>query len=309
MITCRDVRSLWRAIRNLSVRGAPALGAAAAFGILLGLKDFKGRDARSLIRHVKRTADYLRRSRPTAVNLFHALDRMESAAKGCADRPAAEIRALLEKEARLIYNEDRVRCRALGAVGQRLIKRGMNVLTICNTGALATVDYGTALGVLFAAQSAGKRFHVYACETRPLLQGSRLTAWELTRAKIPCTLIGDSMAASLMRDGRVDLVIVGADRIAANGDTANKIGTYALAVLARHHRVPFYVAAPTSTIDKDMPHGRHIVIEQRDPREITHLRGIPVAAKGVKVHNPAFDVTPHQLITGIITEKGIKRFR
>ncbi|HLF18758.1 MAG TPA: S-methyl-5-thioribose-1-phosphate isomerase [Candidatus Omnitrophota bacterium] len=307
--TYSDVTSLWKAIKQLKVRGAPALGVAGAFGVLLGLKGFNVGNARerSLQQHIKKTAAYLRTSRPTAVNLFYALERMEKAAQGNKRRSVSQIKAALKKEAFRMYEEDRRLCRAMGKAGSSLIRSGSRVLTICNTGVLATVDYGTAAGVMYAAKEAGKRFSVYACETRPLLQGARLTTWELMRRRIDVTLICDNMAATLMKQGKVDLILTGADRIAANGDTANKIGTYMLAVLAKHHRVPFYVVAPSTTFDLKTKNGRAIPIEQRDRKEVIQWGGIPTAPKNVKVYNPAFDVTPHELITGFVTEKGIIR--
>jgi methylthioribose-1-phosphate isomerase len=306
-ITCRDVKSLWRAIRNLSVRGAPALGVAAAFGILLGLKNFKGKDPQKLMRHINKTATYLGTSRPTAVNLFNVLERMIKVAKDNRYRSVTEIKRRLTKEAMAIYEEDRKVCRRMGDLGSTLIRSGQNVLTVCNTGALATVDYGTALGVFTSAKKRGRKFHVYTCETRPLLQGARLTAWELLRGKIDTTLICDNMAASLMQRKKIDAVFTGADRIAANGDTANKIGTYNLAVLAKHHRVPFYVVAPTSTLDPKIKSGKKIPIEQRNREEVLGFAKLRTAPTRVKVYNPAFDVTPHRLITAIIMEQGIIR--
>src|SRR5262245_41772962 len=249
---------------------------------------------------------HLRTSRPTAVNLFWAMDRMERVAKplDTTDRSSEMKRALLT-EARRIEQEDAAMCRDNGSVDAPPTRAGQGVLTHCNAGGLATAEYGTALAVLYTAAEQGKQFHVFADETRPLLQGARLTAWELQQAGVDVTLICDSMAAQVMREGRVQLVIVGADRIAANGDTANKIGTYGVAVLARAHGVPFYVAAPSSTFDLDLPSGDRVPIEQRDPREVSHGFGRQTAPEGVAVYNPAFDVTPRSLITGIVTEKGL----
>jgi methylthioribose-1-phosphate isomerase len=295
---CRTVEEVWEAIRSLRVRGAPAIGCAAAFGVVVGLQTRPDAD------RLGEVTAYLRTSRPTAVNLFWALDRMERAAEGVAS--AGLLPSLLD-EAHRIREEDARTCRAIGQAGAALIADGAGVLTHCNTGGLATAEYGTALSVLFTAHNQGRRIHVFADETRPLLQGARLTAWELTRHGVPVTLICDSMAAQVMREGRVQLVIVGADRIAANGDTANKIGTYGVAVLARAHGIPFYVAAPASTFDLDLPSGAGIPIEQRDPREVTHGFGRATAPEGVAVYNPAFDVTPADLITGLITEKGVIR--
>ncbi len=249
---------------------------------------------------------YLRTSRPTAVNLFWALGRMERCfEQTCRSGGPADWTQRLLAEARAIEDEDRRTCRAIGAVGASLIAEGQGVLTHCNAGGLATAEFGTALAVMFAAAEQGRRFHVYADETRPLLQGARLTAWELHQAGIAVTLICDSMAGQVMKEGRVQLVLVGADRIAANGDTANKIGTYGVALLARAHGLPFYVAAPSTTFDLSLPTGEGIPIEQRDPREVTHGFGRQTAPDGVGVYNPAFDVTPHHLIAGIITEKGL----
>jgi methylthioribose-1-phosphate isomerase len=249
---------------------------------------------------------YLRTSRPTAVNLFWALERMERRVQGFTEQWSREqlTRALLD-EALAIEDEDRRMCRAIGEAGAGLVRDGQGVLTHCNAGGLATADYGTALAVLFRAAEKGRRFQVYADETRPLLQGARLTAWELQQRGIEVTLICDNMAAQVMKEGRVQLVIVGADRIAANGDTANKIGTYGVALLARAHDIPFYVAAPSSTFDLRLANGDAIPIEQRDPREVTHGFGRQTAPDGIKVYNPAFDVTPANLIAGIITEKGL----
>jgi methylthioribose-1-phosphate isomerase len=306
-IECRDVPAVWEAIRSLRVRGAPAIGIAAAFGAVLGARRAPNDGVAAVRADLSQATDHLRTSRPTAVNLFWALDRMERVA---ADSTLDDGRAMLDRllaEARAIAAEDRAMCRAIGAAGADLIGPGQGVLTHCNAGGLATADYGTALAVIFAAHEAGKRVHVFADETRPLLQGARLTAWELQRRGVPVTLICDSMAAQVMREGKVQLAVVGADRIAANGDTANKIGTYGVALLARAHGIPFYVAAPSSTFDLSLPDGSSIPIEQRDPREITHGFGRPTAPEGISVYNPAFDVTPAPLISAIITERGIVR--
>jgi len=301
---CRSVGDAWEAIRSLRVRGAPAIGVTAAFAVLLALRDCRDRDG--LAREYATADAYLRTSRPTAVNLFWALDRMKAFLAGISPEvPVAQARQRMLDEARRIREEDAAICRAIGEVGADLVPDGGGVLTHCNTGGLATTEYGTALSVLFTAHEQGKRFKVFADETRPLLQGARLTAWELMQAGIDVTLLCDSMAAQVMREGRVRMVVVGADRIARNGDTANKIGTYMLAVLARHHGVPFYVAAPASTFDRDLCTGDGIPIEQRSPAEVTHGFGRQTAPDGVKVYNPAFDVTPHQLITALITEKGL----
>jgi len=293
------------AIERMEVRGAPAIGAAAAYGYLLGALRYTGsRDG--LDAYMAEVQARLAATRPTAVNLFWALRRMEDRLREVRALPDLEqVRAALLEEAEKIAEEDRRTNRLIGEIGNTVVPDQANILTHCNAGALATVDYGTALGVVRSAQAAGKNIHVYADETRPFLQGARLTAWELMQDKIPVTLIADNMAGYLMQQGRVDLVIVGADRIAANGDTANKIGTYALAVLAQAHGIPFYVAAPTSTIDLKVSSGQEIPIEERAAQEMRQVFGVQVAPPDVKVYNPAFDVTPAKLITGIITEKGI----
>jgi len=304
-ITCRDVKALWRAIKKLSVRGAPALGVSAAFGVLLGMKSFQGKKPERFIKHIHKICDYIGTSRPTAVNLFNALDQMRGVLTRYENCSIAELKKRLKEEAFRIFEEDRTVCRRMGDFGARLIKNNSNIMTVCNAGGLATADYGTALGVMYSAKDQGKKFNVYACETRPLLQGARLTTWELLRAKIDTTLICDNMAATLMYQGKIDGIFTGADRIASNGDTANKIGTYNLAVLAKHHKVPFYVVAPRSTFDMKIRSGRQIPIEQRAKEEVAHFGGRRTAPKKVRVYNPAFDVTGHQLITAIITEKGI----
>jgi methylthioribose-1-phosphate isomerase len=306
-IYCRDVKTMWQAIRCLSVRGAPAIGVAAAFGVLLGIQKFKGQDKFKFLKIFHETCDYLATSRPTAVNLFNMLDRMRAVVHRHPGVEVASLKKLLFNEAAAIFKDDQTVCRRMGDHGAKLIKKGMRCLTVCNAGALATVDYGTALGVFYSAKKQGKKFSVYSCETRPLLQGARLTCWELLRQKIDITLICDNMAASLMGKGQVDIIFAGADRIASNGDTANKIGTYMLAVLAGYHTVPFYIVAPRSTFDLAIKSGRQIPIEERKSDEVTHCAGIATAPKGVKVYNPAFDVTPADLITGIVTEYGIIR--
>ena len=299
---CRSVEEVWEAIRSLRVRGAPAIGVAAAYGVVVGVQAERNRFAARL----KEVTAYLRTSRPTAVNLFWALDRLEKKVHPLLEQsaPSALTRMLLD-EARAIEDEDRQMCRAIGRVGAELVQAGHGILTHCNAGGLATAGFGTALAVLYTAAEQGKAIKVYADETRPLLQGARLTTWELQQAGIDVTLICDSMAAQVMREGKIQLVIVGADRIAANGDTANKIGTYGVAVLARAHGIPFYVAAPSSTFDLNIQDGSQIPIEQRDPREITQGLGKVIAPAGIHVYNPAFDVTPAELIAGIITEKGL----
>jgi methylthioribose-1-phosphate isomerase len=304
----RDLKCLWHAIKTLQVRGAPALGAAAGLGVYLGIKDCKARNFAGFSRQLDGVIRYLGSSRPTARNLFWGLERMASVAAINRGKSVSQIKKILFAEAMEIIEEDRRACRKLGGYGSALIKNGDTVLTVCNAGILATIDYGTALGVLYRAQEKRKRFKVFACETRPLLQGARLTTWELKQKGIDVTLICDNMAATLMRQGKIDKVIAGADRIAANGDTANKIGTYSLAVLARYHGIPFYIAAPASTFDARMKSGEDIVIEQRPAAEVT--RGFfkkPIAPANVAVYNPAFDVTDHALISAIITDRGIIR--
>ena len=308
-IECRCQKDVWDAIKKLCVRGAPAIGIAAAYGVCVGLQPLfaggKIPPKRLFYRQLEKVTAYLASSRPTAVNLFWALDRMKECAASLKEEKTADVAAALLDEARAIHEEDRVLCRRIGAHGQKLLKKNSSVLTHCNAGGLATADYGTALGVFYAAQEAGKNIRVYADETRPLLQGARLTAWELREHGIDVTLICDSMAAMLMRQRKIDAVVVGADRIAANGDTANKIGTYSAAVCAKAHRVPFYVAAPFSTFDLSLKDGSLIPIEQRDPEEIRRGFGKQTAPDGIKIYNPAFDVTPAELITGIITEEGV----
>jgi len=303
----RDHREVAQAIRDMVVRGAPAIGCAAAFGAWFGARDIETESTADFLEQFAAVCELLAASRPTAVNLFWALERMQSFARSHADRPVLQLKIALEYEALAILEEDERLNRAMGEHGQLLLPERCRILTHCNAGALATGGYGTALGVIRAAVAAGKQVEVFADETRPFLQGARLTAWELQRDGIPTTLICDNMAGYLMRQGRIDCVIVGADRIAANGDTANKIGTYTLAVLAKEHGVPFYVAAPTSTIDFRLADGSGIPIEERDPREITHLGETQLAPEGIAVYNPAFDVTPARLITAIITENGVAK--
>ncbi len=308
-IDCRDVPTVWEAIKSLRVRGAPAIGIAAAYGVCVGLQPLlAGKDVseNEFFEALEKTTAYLASSRPTAVNLFWALDRMKAKAASLRGTLAPEpIAQALFEEAKAIHEEDRQICRAIGRNGAALVRDGDAFLTHCNAGGLATADYGTALAVFFAAHEAGKTIRVFADETRPLLQGARLTAWELMQRGIDVTLICDSMAPMLMRAGKIDGVVVGADRIAANGDTANKIGTYGVAVAAGAHGVPFYVAAPLSTFDLTLENGDGIPIEERDAEEITCGFGKRTAPEGVRVYNPAFDVTPAELIAGIITERGI----
>jgi len=305
-LDCRDYREVADAIRTLKVRGAPAIGVTAAMGIALGAQSVNGTEYRAFALAVLAICDALAATRPTAVNLFWAIERMKRALDSLQSQPISLIKQNLIKEAQAILEEDIGLCRAMGRHGAELIKDGQTVLTHCNAGALATAGYGTALGVIRAAWEQGKKIHVIADETRPVLQGARLTAWELMQDRIPVTLITDNMAGSLMRQGKIHLCVVGADRIAANGDVANKIGTYSVAVLAKAHNIPFYVAAPYSTIDLKTLSGADIPIEQRNPSEVTTIHGShPVAPDGVAVYNPAFDVTPAALITGIITERGV----
>ncbi len=300
-----DIEVLAEAIKSLRVRGAPAIGIAGAFGVVLGVQNFAGEDKEAFFKQLKETSEYLNATRPTAVNLSWAIQRMNRLADANKSQPVAEIKEQLLREAQTIWEEDREICRRLGKHGARLVKDGFNVLTHCNTGALATADYGTALGVVFAANEEGKKLHVYADETRPLLQGARLNVWELMNENIDVTLICDNTAAFVMQQNKIDCAIVGADRIAANGDTANKIGTYNVAVLCEKHGVPFYVAAPYSTIDFNLQNGSQIPIEERAAEEITHGFGRRTAPLNTKVYSPAFDVTPNDLIAGIITEEGV----
>lgn len=304
-ITTEDYRVVAKAIKELQVRGAPAIGAAAAFGLVLGAKELLTSKPADFVGKLTEIAGFLKAQRPTAVNLFWAIDRMLSVASRFDSAKAADIYAALEAEARKIATEDIAVNKLMGAYGAALIKDGATVLTHCNAGQLATVDFGTALGVIRAAQQQGKNIQVYADETRPLLQGARLTAWELMQDNIPVTLITDSMAGYVMKKGLIDCVIVGADRITANGDVANKIGTYSVAVLAKEHNIPFYVAAPLSTFDFTLADGEQIPIEERSAEEVTQLAGRRIAPEGVKVFNPAFDVTPHKYVSAIITEKGV----
>ncbi len=305
----KDVRSMWHAIKKLRVRGAPAIGVAGAFGVLLGIKNTKVKNYKEFAKRLRDVIKYLASSRPTAVNLFWALERMMRCAQENAKRPLPKIKGILFKEALKIMKEDQDVCRRMALFGAKLIKSGDRVLTHCNAGGLATVDYGTALGVLFKAKEDGKKIKVFVDETRPLLQGARLTTWELMREKIDATLICDNMAASLMKKGEIDKIFVGADRIAKNGDVANKIGTYNLAVLAHHHKIPFYVVAPVSTFDFKLSSGKKIPIEERSGDEVRTILGKRIAPSRVKVYNPAFDVTPARLVTAIVNEKGIFRRR
>ena len=308
-VRCRTAKEVARGIKNMVIRGAPAIGVAAAMGLALGVRRSKATGASQLAAEFYKLCELMAATRPTAVNLFWAIDRMKRVFSEavCGGRSPSELRDLMVREALRIHDEDVTSCRALGAHGAAVVPDPGRVLTHCNAGALATGGYGTALGVIRAAVEGGKRVAVFADETRPFLQGARLTAWELVRDGIDTTVITDSMAGSLMRDGKVDVVVVGADRIAANGDVANKIGTYTVAVLANEHGVPFYVAAPVSTIDRSIPDGTGIPIEERSDREVTHVGAKRMAPEGAAIWNPAFDVTPHVLVKGIITEWGICR--
>jgi methylthioribose-1-phosphate isomerase len=300
-----DYHEVIEAIRTLAIRGAPAIGVAAAMGAALGALALKTEDPQEFQRQFLDICREIAAARPTAVNLFWALDRMQLLAQEHAAEPVAALQERLVAEAQAMLKEDETTNKRLAQEGQILIHRGQRLLTHCNTGALATGAYGTALGVMRAAWEAGKRFSVWVDETRPLLQGARLTTWELGKLGIPYTLIPDGAAATLMHQGKVDMVILGADRIAGNGDTANKIGTYSLAALAHYHGIPFYVAAPLSTFDFSIPDGDHIPVEERAAEEVTHLWGQAVAPAGAPALNLAFDVTPNELISGIITEKGV----
>jgi methylthioribose-1-phosphate isomerase len=305
-VECKDYETVGIAIKELWVRGAPAIGITAAMGVALGAQTLHAGDYEEFSRGIDEICAHLAMTRPTAVNLFWALARMQRRVQALQGEPVAVIKQKLITEAQAILDEDIAMNRAIGQHGAAMIADNQTILTHCNAGALATGGYGTALGVVRAAWDAGKKIQVLADETRPVLQGARLTVWELMQDGIPVTLITDNMAGSLMRQGKIQVCIVGADRIAANGDTANKIGTYSVAVLAHAHGIPFYVAAPSSTVDLTIASGELIPIEQRDPREVTHLRGdTSIAPEGASVVNPAFDVTPARLITGIITEKGV----
>lgn len=304
-ITCTSYKQVIDAIKNLTVRGAPAIGVAASFAAALGALKLGALTPDKFRERFFAICDEINQARPTARNLAWALERMKRRFALVQDLPPRKITAALISEAKRIYSEDIETNRKLGKNGARLIANRDNILTHCNAGALATAGYGTALGVMRAATAQGKKIHVYVDETRPVLQGARLTAWELKKEKSPFTLITDNMAGFLMQQGKIDKIIVGADRIAANGDTANKIGTYSLAVLAKEHGIPFYVAAPLSTVDVRIKSGEKIPIEQRHATEVTRVQGRNIAPKGTKVYNPAFDVTPAKLITAIITERGI----
>jgi methylthioribose-1-phosphate isomerase len=308
LVPCRTPEEVARAIKTMQVRGAPAIGVAAAYGMALGAELHTSNDATVFVADMERISGFLRDTRPTAVNLQWALDHLLTRARAVAEKDGvAAARIAMLTLAHQMAEEDIAANRRMGAFGLDLVPSGANILTHCNAGALATVDYGTALGVVRAAHDAGRGIHVYVDETRPFLQGARLTAWELQQLGVPMTLITDSMAGHFMNRGKVDLVVVGADRIAANGDVANKIGTYSLAVLARENGIPFYVAAPTSTVDLSVKSGAEIPIEERSSREVTEVAGSPIAPDGVTAAHPAFDVTPARLVTAIITECGVIR--
>jgi methylthioribose-1-phosphate isomerase len=302
-----DFLDVAEAIRKMVVRGAPAIGVAAAMGIALGVLDIRSKERKGFIKEFEKICKVIGATRPTAVNLFWAIERMKSVVKNNPKLSPEELKQRLVQEAKEIHRQDIEINKKMGRYGSRLIKNRATVLTHCNAGALATAGYGTALGVIRAAVEQGKKIKVFADETRPFLQGSRLTAWELMKDGIDTTLITDNMAGYIMKKGLIDVVVVGADRIAANGDVANKIGTYSVAVLAKEHKIPFYVAAPLSTIDLNIKNGDRIPIEERDIKEVTHIKEIPIASPCIKVRNPAFDVTPNKLVTAIITERGIAR--
>ena len=303
--TIETIEEMWEAIKVLRVRGAPAIGIAAAFGVYLGIRQSRAANFEEFWPEFEKAKQYLAGSRPTAVNLFWALERMGKTARENRTLPIPELKQRLFEEAARMMREDQEICRAIGVHGASLLRDGDGVLTHCNAGGLAAIRYGTALAPIYIATEEGKRIRVYVDETRPLLQGSRLTAWELREAGVPVTLICDNMAATVMAKGWVQAVLVGTDRTTANGDVANKIGTYGVAILAKAHGIPFYVAAPTSSIDLSLRHGSEIPIEERSPEEITHGFGKRTAPDGIEVFNPAFDITPHAYVTGIITEKGI----
>jgi len=306
-VTCTTHQQVADVIRNMVVRGAPAIGVAAAMGIALGVKNSTAENAADLKKDFDRICEIIRQTRPTAVNLFWAIRRMTEKFESLRSRPIAQIRQALIDEARRMHAGDIAANQAMGRHGAALMPSSGGVLTHCNAGALATAGYGTALGVIRAAVEQGKKIQVYADETRPFLQGSRLTAWELMKDGIPTTVISDNMAGAMMQQGKIGAIVVGADRIAANGDVANKIGTYTVAVLAKEHGIPFYVAAPISTVDLDTPDGSRIPIEQRNAREVTHIAGKQMVPDGVQIENPAFDVTPAKYVAAIITERGIAR--
>lgn len=304
----QNLKALWQAIKTMQVRGAPALGAAAALGVYLGIRNSRAKNFAQFKKEMDEVIHYIGACRPTARNLFWGLERIRRVALLHKNNSILSLKKIILQEAQKIMQEDRRACRKIGKYGASLIRDKDTVLTICNAGILATIDYGTALGVIYRADEEGKEIKVFACETRPMLQGARLTTWELKKKGIDVTLIGDSMAATLMQQGKIKKVVAGADRIALNGDAANKVGTYNLAVLSHYHKIPFYVAAPISTFDLSLKTGKNIPIEQRKAEELIELFfKRPIAPEGIKVFNPAFDVTPHHLVTAIITDKGIIR--
>src|SRR5579862_1213115 len=306
-VVCKTHEQVADAIRTMIVRGAPAIGVAAAMGIALGVNNSKAETVGDLKRDLDQACDVIGKTRPTAVNLFWAIRRMQEKFERLRIRPLPQIRQELIEEAKRMHAEDIAANQAMGRHGATLMPSTGGVLTHCNAGALATAGYGTALGVIRAAVEQGKKIHVYADETRPFLQGSRLTAWELMKDGIPTTVISDNMAGAMMSQGKIGAIVVGADRIAANGDVANKIGTYTVAILAKEHGIPFYVAAPISTVDLACPDGSKIPIEQRNKEEVTHIGGKQITPDGVQIENPAFDVTPAKYVTAIVTERGIAR--
>jgi len=306
-VNCTTYQEVADVIRNMVVRGAPAIGVAAGMGIALGVKNSSAATVNDLKRDFNEICNVIGKTRPTAVNLFWAIRRMQAKFETLRTRPVAQIKPAIVEEAQRMHAEDIAINQAMGRHGAALMPASGSVLTHCNAGALATAGYGTALGVIRAAVEAGKKIHVYADETRPFLQGSRLTAWELIKDGIPTTVISDNMSGAMMRQGKIGAVIVGADRIAANGDIANKIGTYTVAVLAKEHGIPFYVAAPISTVDLETPDGSKIPIEQRSAAEVTTIAGKRMTPEGVQIENPAFDVTPSKYVTAIVTERGIAR--
>jgi methylthioribose-1-phosphate isomerase len=306
-VNCTTYQEVADVIRNMVVRGAPAIGVAAALGIALGVKNSQAENVGDLKRDLDQICEVIGKTRPTAVNLFWAIRRMQQKFDTLRTRPVSETKQAIVEEAQRMHAEDIAINQAMGKHGAALMPASGSVLTHCNAGALATAGYGTALGVIRAAVEQGKKIHVYADETRPFLQGSRLTAWELVKDGIPTTVISDNMSGAIMRQGKIGAVIVGADRIAANGDVANKIGTYTVAVLAKEHGIPFYVAAPISTVDLETPNGSKIPIEQRNPVEVTTIAGKLMTPEGVQIENPAFDVTPAKYVTAIVTERGIAR--
>jgi methylthioribose-1-phosphate isomerase len=306
-IDCCDVTCVWKAIRTLKVRGAPAIGVAAGFGVYLGMRDSQARTYPAFKKELSRVLSYLANARPTAINLFWSLERMRTVIEKNKTKSIPQLKQLIFLEAQKIMEEDKFVCHRLADYGVKLIKDGDTILTYCNAGALATADYGTALAAVYRAGETGIKVKVFACETRPFLQGARLTAWELKQNKIPVTLICDNMAAALMAQGKVDKVFVGSDRTVANGDTANKVGTYNLAVLAKYHKIPFYVVSPLSSFDLSLRTGKDIPIEERPGKELVEFMGKRIAPYGIDVYYPCFDITPGDLITAIVTEKGIFR--